>query len=460
MKIGITKLRIKIFGGDFLMKKSMYLVVSLLVAISMLLAACSTATTVAPTSQVAATNPPAAATAVPATSAPAASNPGLQLDAAKVAPQFFNDADYNESLKLMTQAPLNPSQPIYLQYLVENPTDITKYPQYAEFAKKQPPYNVCFSNAGVNNPWRVVGYIDIREQVEQLRTQGLVKNFYHLDAQGDDAKQIADIQDIINTPGKCDILIVASNTSEALTPIVEKACEVMPVVQFDRYAQTDCPVISERTIGGYAFGISGAQFIVDNLPAGGNVLAFRILPGVDVLEQRWGAARKIFEQNPQLNIIGVEFVGYDSFKANTVVSDYLAKYGTIDAVWMDAGGTAVTILEAFKDAGAPYPKAMVGEDQEDYLQYWKANNLTAIAPTFPTYQWRTAVLSAVMFLQGKTVQHDWTMPQPEVTAANLDTYIDTTMPPLHYALCGCEDMPNYPGAWQNPDINKYVDVMP
>ncbi len=238
----------------------------------------------------------------------------------------------------------------------------------------------------------MVGYIDIREQVEQLRTEGLVKNFYHLDAQGNDAKQIADIQDIINTPGKCDILIVASNTSEALTPIVEKACEVMPVVQFDRYAQTDCPVVSERTIGGYAFGISGAQFIVDNLPEGGNVLAFRILPGVDVLEQRWGAARKIFEENPQLNIIGVEFVAYDSFKASTVVSDYLAKYGTIDAVWMDAGGTAVTILEAFKDAGAPYPKVMVGEDQEDYLQYWKNNNLTAIAPTFPTFQWRTAVL--------------------------------------------------------------------
>ena len=67
------------------------------------------------------------------------------------------------------------------------------------------------------------------------------------------------------------------------------------MVQFDRYAQTDCPVVSERTIGGYAFGISGAQFVVDNLPEGGNVLAFRILPGVDVLEQRWGAARKIFE---------------------------------------------------------------------------------------------------------------------------------------------------------------------
>ena len=177
----------------------------------------------------------ACAPAAPAAEAPAAAaNPGLQMDSAKVAAQFFTDAAYDESKALMTKAPLNPDAPIYLQYLIDNPTNISKFPQYAEFATKQAPYNICFSNAGVNNPWRVVGYIDMREQVEQLRAEGLVQNFYHLDAQGNDAKQIADIQDIINTPGKCDILIVASNTSDALTPIVEKACEVMPVVQFDR----------------------------------------------------------------------------------------------------------------------------------------------------------------------------------------------------------------------------------
>jgi ribose transport system substrate-binding protein len=190
------------------------------------------------------------------------------------------------------------------------------------------------------------------------------------------------------------------------------------------------------------------------------VLAFRILPGVDVLEQRWGAAREIFEDNPQLNIIGVEFIDVDSFNANSVVSDYLAKYGAIDAVWMDAGGAAVTILEAFKEAGAPYPKVMVGEDREDFLDYWNANLDKAIAPTFPTFQWRTAVLAAVMFLQGKTVQHHWYLPQPDVVTANLDQYINTEMPPLHYALCGCEDMTNYPDSWKTPEINEYVDVLP
>ncbi len=439
------------------MKKSMF-VVTIIVVLAMVLSACAKATqapAVATEAPAAGNEAPAAATEAPVVAA----NPGLQMETAKVAAQFFTDADYELSKQLMTAAPLNPDAPIYLQYLVESPTDISKYPQYAKFAELKPPYNLCFSNAGVNNPWRVTGYVTMREQVEALRAEGLVKNFIHLDAQGDDAKQIADIQDIINTPGKCDILIVASNTSEALTPIVEKACEVMPVVQFDRYAQTDCPVVSERPIGGYAFGISGAEKIVKDLgPKGGNVLAFRILPGVDVLEQRWGAARKIFEANPQINVIGVEFVAYDSFKANTVVSDYLAKYGTIDAVWMDAGGTAVTILEAFKDNGADYPKVMIGEDQQDFLEYWKANGINGLAPTFPTFQWRTAVLAAVMFLKGETVQHNWVLPQPDVTAANLDNYVGTGMPPLYYVMSSAEDLPTWPDAWKALDINKYKDI--
>ena len=269
------------------MKKNMWLMISMLVVFAMLLAACAPAATPAP-----------AATDMPmATDVPAAANPGLQMKSAKVLPQFFTDEAYAKSLDLMKASPKNPDAPIYLQYLIEDPTDISKYPQYT---KKDGPYNICFSNAGVNNPWRVVGYVDMREQVEQLRDQGLVKNFYHLDAQGKDEKQIADIQDLINTPGKCDILIVSPNTSEALTPVVEEACKVLPVVVFDRGVLTDCPVIFEKTIGGYAFGITGAQFVADNLPDGGNVLAFRVLPGVDVLEQRWGAAKKIFEAESKI----------------------------------------------------------------------------------------------------------------------------------------------------------------
>ncbi|MEZ4519538.1 MAG: hypothetical protein R3C44_22810 [Chloroflexota bacterium] len=110
--------------------------------------------------------------------------------------------------------------------------------------------------------------------------------------------------------------------------------------------------------------------------------------------------------------------------------------------------TAVAALEAFEDAGQPYP-VINGEDQQDFLVKWKEEGLTAIAPTFPTFQWRTAVIAAHDILTGEQVPEVWRLPQPSVTQDNLDYYVNenSNMPPLHYAMCGCEDMPDYPERW-------------
>jgi len=378
-------------------------------------------------------------------------NPGLQMDSAKVAQQFWDDELYEESIELLDAEPINPEDPIYLQSLIDNKVDTSEY-------EMEPPYDICFSNAGVNNPWRVTGYVTMREQVEQLRDEGLIRNFIHVDAEGSDEKQIADIEDLLAS-GQCDAMIVSPNTSEALTPAVEQACEQLPVVVFDRGVLTDCPVTFLKTIGGYAFGYTGAQFIVESLPEGGNVLALRILPGVDVLEQRWGAAREVFEDAGNINVIGVEFGTYSNPDTKKIVSDYIDRFGDeIDAIWMDAGGTAVGALEAFEDAGLDYP-VMVGEDQMDYLKYWKEEDLTAIAPTFPTFQWRTAVLAAVKILQGEPVDSRWVLPQPNVTQENLDEFYLPDMPPLYYAMSSAEDMDNWPEAWKELDTTKYKDVI-
>jgi ribose transport system substrate-binding protein len=46
------------------------------------------------------------------------------------------------------------------------------------------------------------------------------------------------------------------------------------------------------------------------------------------------------------------------------------------------------------------------------------------------------------------VPKEWVLPQPRITSDNARDYVKQNMPPLHYAMCGCEAMPGYLGPWQ------------
>lgn len=358
------------------------------------------------------------------------------LSTGAIAQNFNDPAEFERQKALLTVAPQGPDGKPWEQNLGGEKVDTAKY-------KKPGPYKLCFSNAGVNNPWRVVGFTNMQAQVDANKAD--IASFTHADAEGKDDKQISDINAFVNS-GQCDALIVSPNTTAALTPAVEAAAKKLPVVVFDRGVDSKAPVTFINPIGGYGFGIQGASFIAQKIPAGGSVLALRILPGVDVLENRWAAAERIFKEK-SIKVVGAEFTNGDNAKTKAIVEDYLNRFGKIDGVWMDAGATAVAALEAFEDAGKPYP-VINGEDQQDFLQKWKKNKLTAIAPTYPTYQWRTPVIAAIRILKGEpVVGPTWKLPQPAITAETLDKFVNDKMPPLHYALCGCEQMANYPARW-------------
>lgn len=366
---------------------------------------------------------------------------GLESDAAEVKAEFFSQEQYDRSLEqLEMQAAGEFDNTIGDEPWVQIVGD-QEMVDTSEYAQ-EPPYTFCFSNAGVNNPWRVVGWTTMQAEVD-LHDE--IEEFIHVDAEGSDEKQISDIADLVAS-GNCDYLIVSPNTTAALTPAVEQACEELPVVVFDRGVFTDCPVSFVQPIGGYAFGHQGAEFIVENCEEDCNVLALRILPGVDVLEERWAAAKRVFEDSEKVNVIGVEFGDGDNAKVKSIVNDYLDRFDEIDAIWMDAGATAVAALEAFEDRGLDYP-IIVGEDQQDFLVKWQQEDLTAIAPTFPTFQWRTPIIAGMRIMSGEEVPAVWRLPQPAVTQENLDEFVQPDMPPLHYAMCGCEDMPNFPERW-------------
>ena len=96
---------------------------------------------------------------------------------------------------------------------------------------KAPPYVIGFANAGLGDSWRVVGLHSLEKAAHDHAD--VVKKLLITDAGHDDAKQVADIQDLVSRG--VDLLIVSANTTQALDPAVTQVTERgIPVVMFDR----------------------------------------------------------------------------------------------------------------------------------------------------------------------------------------------------------------------------------
>ncbi|MDP3892349.1 substrate-binding domain-containing protein [Nocardioides sp.] len=353
--------------------------------------------------------------------------------------EWFDQAVYDTQFEQRSASfEGDPSQP-YLQYIDGDMTDTSEFA--SDGAKK-----VCFANASISNPWRQTGWITMNQQLKELQDSGVIDTMETRDASDDDNTQISDIDYFIDE-GNCDAFVISPNSTAALTPAVERACETgKPVVVFDRGVQTDCATTFIHPIGGYAWGIDTAEFLIDNLEEGDKVVALRILPGVDVLEHRWAAAEKLFDE------AGIEakdyFTGADPSEIKKIISDELAT-GDVQGIWMDAGDGAAAAIEAFEDAGKDYP-VMTGEDEMSFLRKWEETGLNGLAPVYSNFQWRTPLLALEKIFAGEEVPAEWVLPQAPITEGERSEFLEANdgMPDGHYAKFGGEELDGYPEVWQ------------
>jgi ribose transport system substrate-binding protein len=357
--------------------------------------------------------------------------------------EWFDQAVYDEQYEQRSATFEGDPETPWLQYIDGEMTDTADY-------KSNKAGKACFANASISNPWRQTGWITMNQQLKDLQDKGVISEMETRDAGDDDNTQIADI-DYFISEGNCDAFIISPNSTAAMTDAVERACETgKPVVVFDRGVETDCATTFIHPIGGFAWGIDTAEFLIDNLEEGDKVVALRILPGVDVLEQRWAAAEKLFEEN------GIEavdfFTGADPTEIKTFITDELNK-GEVQGVWMDAGDGAVAAIEAFEDFGADLP-VMTGEDEMSFLRKWEETGLNGLAPVYSNFQWRTPLLALEKIWAGEEVPKEWVLPQTPITEDERGDYLEANdgMPDGHYAKFGGEDLPGYPEVWQERQI--------
>src|SRR5439155_8602807 len=154
--------------------------------------------------------------------------------------KFFVQADFDRQMAQRNVTPQGDPATPWLQMIQPSMVDTSKY------AKPGKKWHLCFSNAALDNPWRVTGLTTMKAEVKLHPEIG---DFTVVDAESKDDKQVSDLADL--SAKGCDAIIVSPNTTSALTPAVERACRTgVPVVVFDRGVTTDSPVSYVHPIGG------------------------------------------------------------------------------------------------------------------------------------------------------------------------------------------------------------------
>jgi ribose transport system substrate-binding protein len=214
--------------------------------------------------------------------------------------------------------------------------------------KKSGPYTIGFSNAGLGDSWRVVMLDGLKKAAGEHKDQ--IKHLLITDAGHDDAKQIADIQDLISRG--VDLLIVSANTEKALDPAVSRATKQgIPVVMVDRRVSSD-NFVTFVTASDQMMGRLYAQWLVEKLHGKGSIVILGGQAGSSPNEARVRAAMQVLDQYPDIKILDTVYSDWSPVKGKQVMQAVIAKYGKqIDAVLSTHGLQTPGSIEAFVEAG-------------------------------------------------------------------------------------------------------------
>ena len=282
-----------------------------------------------------------------------------------------------------------------------NPSADICFKDTAKF-KKAGPYTIGFSNAGLGDSWRVVALDSMKKAAGEHKD--LIKHLLITDAGHDDAKQIADIQDLVSRG--VDLLIVSANTEKALDPAVTRAMKRgIPVVMVDRRISSD-NFVTFVTASDQLEGRLWAQWISEKLHGKGNLIILGGQAGSSPNEARVRAGMQVFEQYPNIKILDTVYSDWSPVKGKQVMQAVIAKYGKqIDAVFSTHGLQTPGSIEAFVEAGykageiPPHTSADVNGALQMALKY----KVPDLEVGYPPAMYALAIETSLKVLSGAKV---------------------------------------------------------
>ena len=280
---------------------------------------------------------------------------------------------------------------------------------------------IGFSNYSIGNSWRQQMEAEFTEAAEAMKEAGVISDYVMLNADNDQSKQIADINDLI-TMG-CDAIIVTAITADGLNDVLEEAIdEGIVVVSFDNLSSSD-KLTSKILVSDYDFGYMCGEWLGQQLPDGGIVIELNGTAGTSTDTNRMnGMNDGLADNSPEAEIVATANAAWDYATAKTAVEDLLSTYPQIDGVLSQGGAMTQAAIDAFQAAGRELVP-MTGEASNGFLRSWaenRDNGFTSVAFCCPTEQGIIALDVAVAALNGEDVAPAYLDSRDAVTDDTLD----------------------------------------
>lgn len=290
-------------------------------------------------------------------------------------------------------------------------------------------YKIAFVNCSLNETWRVQMVAEFEQRAEELKSEGVISEYYETNADNDASKQISDIHDMISK-GVDGMLIAAVNPTACNDAIAEAMDAGIKVVNFNSLADTD-NVTAKVYQSDEDFGKICAEFIVDKLDGKGKIIVLQGTAGNSVSNARWAGAEAVFNENPDIEIVGEAYGEWDYAKGKAATESLLSANPEIDAVWSQGGAMTQGAVDAFVAAGRPLVP-MTGEAGNGYMRTWKeyegVDNFDSVAPNYTTTISATALDTLIDALNGNEVEFDQLLEMGTITGEDLDTLYRPDMP--------------------------------
>lgn len=259
------------------------------------------------------------------------------------------------------------------------------------------PATVGLAISTLNNPF----FVALKEGAEAAAQKANI-NLVTVDAQNDPARQIANVEDMIQK--KVQVILINPTDSDAVASVVKQAQAAgIKVISLDRSvngAEVTSHIASDNRAGGRM----AAAFLIEKIGGKGNVVELEGIPGSSAARERGAGFAEGLASHTEVKQVAKQPADFDRAKGMSVMENILQAQKDIAGVFAQNDEMALGAVNALEAAGLKDVVVVGFDATDDAVIAVNAGKMAATVQQRPDLIGRIGVETASKVINGETVE--------------------------------------------------------